>query len=98
MVAAASSILVRFNRRCGDLSFSCTQGFQQLQGLCVARSKPSCCICSVSYHKRRFAGNVWTGIVHGFLIGTYWLPRRLSALINRVFVKEKLPANLEEFP
>jgi len=49
-------------------------------------------------HQRRFAVNIWAGIVGDQLIGPYLLPPRLTAQVYAAFLRETLPAFVEDVP
>jgi hypothetical protein len=46
---------------------------------------------SVHWHQQHFSVNIWEGILHDFLIGSYLLPRWLSAQVYWALLEEKLP-------
>jgi len=71
------------------ISFSRTWGFQQPQQSCLARSKPSFCICSPPPTK--LCVRRWGGHCAWILIRPYLLPRRISVQFYWVFLQGKLP-------
>ena len=49
-------------------------------------------------HQRRFAVNIWAGIVGDYLLGPYMLPPRLRWPMYRLFLEVHLPMLLEDVP
>ena len=48
--------------------------------------------------QRRFAVNIWAGIIHDYLIRPYILPTRLEGASYLVFLQEVLPELLNDVP
>lgn len=49
-------------------------------------------------HQRRFSLNVWMGILHGNLIGPFFLPARLNGNTYENFLRDEVPTLLEDVP
>lgn len=49
-------------------------------------------------HQEQFSVNVWAGIVDDYLIGPFFLPRRLNGENYRHFLENDLPVLLEDVP
>ena len=51
-----------------------------------------------SHRQHRYTVNVWAGIVHNQLIGSYILPERLTGNVYKIFLEEVLPGLLDNVP
>lgn len=51
-----------------------------------------------SNHQEQFSLNVWAGIIDDYLIGPFFLPRRLDGQSYLHFLEEDLPPMLEDLP
>ena len=53
---------------------------------------------SQNNHQQQFSVNVWVGIIGDYLIGPYFLPRRLNGEAYQQFLQDELPQLLEDVP
>ena len=51
-----------------------------------------------SIYQHRFSGNVWCGLIGDQLIDPYIFPQRLTGAIYANFLRDELPALLENVP
>lgn len=51
-----------------------------------------------SNHQEQFSLNVWAGIIDDYLIGPFFLPRRLDGQSYLQFLQEELPLLIEDLP
>lgn len=52
----------------------------------------------ITHHQQQFSVNVWAGIIGNYLLGPYFLPRRLTGERYLRFLQYDLPGLLEDVP